>query len=297
MSVIGVLVTHAPPTDPIFDYLRAGLRQYGYDDKNIRIEVRTALGRLERVPGLAEELVRLKPAAILVVNEIAIRAVQEATSTIPIVMVGYTANDPMAMGLIDTYARPGGNLTGLFSVDSTLVAKRLEILKEALPEVSPVAVLWDSSFGRHQVDELERAAQRLSLELGAIDVRSPRDLAPAIDAAKRNGAGALILTFSPWFWMHRARIAELALQAKLPAVSEFYQLMEAGGLLSYGSSGPSNWARAAYYVGRLLKGAKLADLPVEQVSAFRLAVNLKTAKALGLVIPQSVLLRADEVIE
>ena len=297
VPVVGLLVTHPPLTDPMFDVVRAGMRHFGYEDGvNIRIEVRTALGHLERVPELAKELVELKPVAILVLNEIAIRALKEATSTIPIVMVGWTVNDPVATGLIDAYARPGGNVTGIYTMDSMLIAKRLEVLKEALPQVSRVAVLWDSSFGRHQVDELQRAAQVLGLELQPIDVRSPQDLEPALRTAKRNGAGALLLSYSPWFWVHKARIAELALQAKLPTVGEYHQFVEAGGLLSYGSSGPDNWVRAGYYVDRLLKGAKVADLPVEQVSTFKLTVNLKTAKALGIKFPQSILVRADEVI-
>ena len=149
MPVIGVLVTHPPLTDPLFDYLRAGLKKFGYvDGKNIKIEARTAHGQLERVPGLAEELVRLRPAAIIVVNELAVRAVKKATSTIPIVMVGHLANDPVALKLIESYARPGGNVTGLFSVDAVLLPKRLELLKEALPGLSRVAVFWESSFGR-----------------------------------------------------------------------------------------------------------------------------------------------------
>ena len=295
MPIIGLLVTHPPLTDPMFEYVRAGMRRFGYEDGvNIKIEIRTALGRLERVPQIAQELVELKPVAILVVNEIAIRALMKATSTIPIVMMGQTVGDPVALGLIDSYAHPGGNVTGIFTVDSVLIAKRLEILKEALPQVSKIAAFWDSSFGRSQLDVLQRAAQLLRLELQPIDVRSPQDLEPAFKTAKRNGTGALILSFSPVFWVHKARIAELALQAKLPTISEYYQFVRAGGLLSYGSG--NNWGRAFYYVDRLLKGAKVADLPVEQASTFTLAVNLKTAKALGLTIPQSILLRADEVI-
>lgn len=298
VPIVGLLVTHPPLTDPMFDIVRTGMRKFGHEDGvDIKIEIRTALGRLERVPGLAKELVELKPVAILVVNELAIRALMKATSTIPIVMMAHTANDPVALGLIDSYARPGGNVTGIFTVDSVLIAKRLEVLKEALPQVSRMAVLWDSSFGRHHLDELQRAAQLLRLELQPIDVLSPQDLEPAFKTAKRNGAGALILSFSPWFWVHKARIAELALRAKLPTISEYYQFVEDGGLLSYGSFSPDNWARAAYYVDRLLKGAKVADLPVEQVSKFKLMVNLKSAKALGITIPQSILIRADEVIE
>ncbi len=298
MPVIGVLVTYPPLTDPIFDYLRAGLKKFGYaDGKNIKIEARTAHGQLERVHGLAEELVRLRPAAIMVTNDVAVRAVKKATSTIPIVMVGHMANDPVALKLIESYARPGGNVTGLFSVDAVLRPKRLELLRDALPGLSRVAVFWDSNFGRDQLDELQRVAQPLRLELQPIDVRSVEDLEPAFKTAKRNNAEALLLGFSPLAWTHKAHVAQLALEAKLPSISEYLEYVESGGLMSYGSSNPDNWARGVYYVDRLLKGAKVADLPVEQVSTFKLAVNLKTAKALGIKIPESVLMRADEVIK
>ena len=297
MPVIGVLITHASLTDPVFDLLRSGLKKFGYTDgKNIKIEARTAHGQLERVPGLAEELVRLRPAAIIVVNELAVRAVMKATSTIPIVMVGYVVNDPVASKLIESYSRPGGNVTGLFSVDTLLLPKRLELLKEALPGISRVAVFWDSNFGRYQLDELKRAASLLNLELQQIEVRSLEDIEPAFKTAKRNQAQALISTYSPVLWIHRAHVAQLALEAKLPSTSEYFQYVEAGGLMSYGSYGPDNWARAAYYVNRLLKGAKLADLPVEQISTFKFVLNLKTAKAFGIKIPETILLRADEVI-
>ena len=297
MPVIGVLVTHAPLTDPVFDYLRAGLKKFGYvDGKNIKLEARTAHGQLERVPDLAEELVRLRPAAILVVNDLSVRAVKKATSTIPIVMIGYMVNDPVASKLIESYSRPGGNVTGLFSVDAVLLPKRLELLREALPGISRVAVFWNSNFGRYQLDELQRAAQRLALELQPIDVRSAEDLEPAFKTAKRNQAEALISTYSPVLWIQKARVAQLALEAKLPSISEFFQYVEAGGLMSYGSFGPDTWARAVYFVDRLLRGAKVADLPVEQVSTYKLALNLKTAKALGIKIPESILVRADQVI-
>ena len=300
MPLIGVLVTHPPLSDPVFDYLRAGLKKFGYvDGKNIKIEARTAHGQLGRVPGLAEELVRLRPAAIMVVNEVAVRAVMKATSAIPIVMVGYVVNDPVSSKLIESYARPGGNVTGLFSVDAVLLPKRLELLREALPGLSRVAVFWDSNFGRHQLDELQRAAHHLRLELQPIDVRdvrSAQDLEPAFKTAKGNQAQALISTWSPALWIHKVRFAQLALEAKLPSISEFFQHVEAGGLMSYGSLIPDNWVRAVYYVDRLLKGAQVADLPVEQVSTYKLALNLKTAKALGIKIPESVLMRADEVI-
>ena len=211
-------------------------------------------------------------------------------------MVGHLANDPVALKLIESYARPGGNVTGLFSVDAVLLPKRLELLKEALPGLSRVAVFWDSSFGRQQLDELRRAAQSLTLELQPIDLRSAGDLEPAFKTAKRNNAEALLFALSPLVWVHKGRVAQLAIEAKLPSMSEYFQYVEVGGLMSYGSSNPDNYARAVYYVDRLLKGAKVADLPVEQVSTYKLWVNLKTAKALGIKIPESVLVRADEVI-
>ena len=177
-----------------------------------------------------------------------------------------------------------------------LLPKRLELLKEALPGISRVAVFWESSFGRQQFDELKRAAQPLGLELQPIDLRSAEDLEPAFKTAKRDNAEALLLGFSPLAWTHKARIAQLALETKLPSISEYLEYVEVGGLMSYGSSAVDTWERAAYYVDRLMKGAKVADLPVEQLSTYKLAVNLKTAKALGIKIPESVLMRADEMI-
>ena len=195
VPVVGLLVTHPPLTDPMFDVVRAGMRHFGYEDGvNIRIEVRTALGHLERVPELAKELVELKPVAILVVNEIAIRALKEATSTIPIVMVGWTVNDPVATGLIDAYARPGGNVTGIYTMDSVLIAKRLEVLKESFPQVSRVAVLWDSSFGRHQVDELQRDPWRQSLVPGGYSRSSHRNRR---QARPSTGAGPTSVRVAP----------------------------------------------------------------------------------------------------
>ena len=298
LPVIGVLITHASFTDPVFDSLRSGLKKYGYiDGKNIKIEARTASGQLERVPGIAEELVRLRPLAIMVVNDIAIRAVQAATSTIPIVMVGYAVRDPVASKLIESYSRPGGNITGVYSVDSALLPKRLELLKQALPGLSRVAAFWDPNFGRHQIDELQQAAKLLNLELAPFEIRDVDDIEPAFKAAKRAQTQALIPTYSPVLWIHKARLAQLALDAKLPSISEYPEFAQAGGLMSYGSSGVETWANAVYYVDRLIKGAKVSDLPVEQVSTFKFVVNQKTAKALGIRLPDSILYRADEVIK
>jgi putative ABC transport system substrate-binding protein len=296
MPVVGLLITHPPANDLVVDLLRQGLRQYGYEDgRNVRVEVRTALGRIERVPALAEELVRLPADVIVVVNEIATRAVTQATRTIPIVLVGYTS-DPVAMGWVESYRQPGGNLTGVFAVDISLAAKRLEVLKETLPGVSRVAMFWDPAFGRREVEETQIAARSLGIELDLIEVRRAEDLAPSLRAARQKKAGALILGWSPVFWVSRREVGALYREAGFPAITAGTHGAEAGVLLSYGSDNAYNWVRAASFVDRILRGARAADLPIEQASRIRLVVNLKTAKALGITIPQSILLRADEVI-
>ena len=296
VPVVGMLITHPPVTDPVVEALRTGLRQHGYEDgRNIRLEVRTASGQLERVPALAEELVRLKVDVIVLANEPALRAVTQATSTIPVVMAGYT-DDPAAIGWIESYRRPGGNVTGVFTVNAELVSKHLELLKETLPNVSRVAVFWDRAFGRRQLEEVQRVAPQLGLQPQPVEVRYLRDIAPAFDAAKRMKAGAILVIWTPLLYVHRERVAALGLEAKLPIITSISYLAVAGALLSYGSLGTASFERAGYYVDRLLKGARASELPVEQMSNIKLLINLKTAKALGITIPQSILLRADEVI-
>ena len=295
MPVVGVLVTHAAANDPTFEPLREGLREYGYEDgRNIRLEIVTAEGQLDRLPELAEELVRQNVDVIISPNDTSARAALKATTTIPIVSTGF-GYDPVASGLVDSLGRPGANVTGLYGLGFELNAKRLEILKETLPGVSRVAVFWGTGFGSPNA-ELKRAAQSLSMKLELIELRGPSDLEGAFKSARRKKAGAVLLLISPISYVHRARIATLALEARLPTMSAFNQIVEAGGLISYGADVFDNWKRTAYYVDRLLKGAKPGDLPVEQVSKFKLAVNLKTAKALGITIPESILLRADEVV-
>lgn len=296
VPVVGFLITHPPVTDKVVDTLRNGLRKYGYEDgKNVRLEVRTALGQLDLVPGLAQELVRLPSDVIVLVNEPALRAVRQETTTIPIVMVGYT-DDPVSLGWIESYRRPGGNVTGIFNVNSALTGKRLEILKDMLPKMSRVAVFWDPGFGERFVEELQRAAHLLRVQIQFIEVRDPDGIEPAFNTATKNNADAVMMMWSPMFYVHRFRIAELALQAALPTVTDLVLVAEAGCLLSYGSDGYFPFERASYYVDRLLKGATAAELPVEQLSKLKLVVNLKTAQALGITVPQSILLRADEVI-
>jgi len=295
VPVVGLLITHPPADDFVVQQFRAGLRKYGYEDgKTVKLEVRTALGQLDRVPALAEELVRLPVDVLVVVNEVALRASRQATRTIPIVMVGF-ADDPVALGLIESYRRPGGNITGVFNVNAALSAKRLEILKETLPKLSRAAVVWDA-FGKRQLDELQGAARSLGIRLELIEIRDGNDLDGAFKAAKARKAGAVSMNFSPVFWTNRTRIVAIALETGMPTMSDMQILAQTGCLLAYGSDNTYNWERAAYFVDRLLKGANAAELPVEQLSKLTLVVNLKTAKALGITIPESILLRADEVI-
>jgi len=296
VPVIGLLITHPPVDDVVVDMLRSGLREFGYEDgKNCMIEVRSALGQLDRVPVLAQELVDHPADVIVIVNEVAARAVMEATRTIPVVVVGYI-NEPVSMGWIESYRRPGDNLTGVFAVDLSLGPKRLEILKEAIPELSRVAVLWDPAFGKREFDDIGIAARSLGLELVPVEVRRADDLLTALETIRREKAGAAILTWSPVFWVQRARVGAIYREAAVPVISPMSVVAEAGGLLSYGSDNAYNWVRAAYFIDRLLKGAKAAEMPIEQAMRIKLTVNLRTADTLGVTIPQSILIRADEVI-
>lgn len=296
VPVVGLLITHPPVDSLVVTLLRDGLRKYGYEDgRNMKLEVRTAQGQLDRVPELAQELVRLPADVIVVVNEIALRAVTQATSAIPIVLVGYI-NEPVAGGWIESYRRPGGNLTGVFSIDLTLGAKRLEILKETLPSISRVAVLWDPAFGGQELAEIEIAARSLRIEVVPIQVSSAEQLVTARKTIRQKNAHAVLLTWSPAFWMQRDNVALLFREAELPTISNELLITRAGGLLSYGSDHAYNWERAASFIDRLLQGASPAEMPIEQALRLKFAVNLKAAKALGISIPQSIILRADEVI-
>jgi putative ABC transport system substrate-binding protein len=296
VPVVGMLISHAAANDPVFDNFRAGLREYGYEDgRNIRLKIVTAEGQLDRLPGLAQELVRQNVDVIIAPHEVSAQAALTATTTIPIVLAGFGA-DPVALGLIDSVRRPGGNITGIYALVSGLDGKRLEILKEAVPDVSRVAVLWDPAFSRSQLGEVQSSSKSLGVRLELIEIRKPQDLEGAFKTAKHKKVGAVMLLASPIFYTHRTKVAALAFGARLPSISPYNYATAAGNLMSYGTDTSGNWRRAAYYVDRLLKGAKPSDLPVEQVSKPKLTVNLKTAKALGITIPESILLRADEVI-
>ena len=297
LPVVAFLVTHPPVDAPVVEMWREGMLKHGYiDGQNVRLVVRTALGQLDQVPEIAEELVKMPADVIVIVNEIALNAVRQATRTIPIVMVGFT-DDPVEEGWINSYRRSGTNITGIFNVNANLVGKRLEVLKEVIPELSRVAVFWDPAFGRRQLDAMQGAAKVLGVELDVYQVANGKDLPAAFKRAKRRKAGAVMLLWSPVFYVHRQEVAKLALDVGLPTMADQDYLVNAGCMVFYGAMGEAAFERAGYFVDRLLKGATPDQLPVEQLSGVKLVVNLKTAKILGMHIPQSILLRADEVIE
>jgi len=294
VPVIGVLRTiSATQHDPAMDEIRAELRAKGYTQGvNIRMEQRFANRRVDRLPQLADELVRMNVKAIIAVSEASLRAAMQATRTIPIVVIAYD-HDPVASGLIDNMTRPGGNVTGIFSRQVELGGKRLELLKETVPGLSRVAVLHDP--GSREMDELKAAGKQLGLQLRPIELKNPKEFEGAMKLAAKSSQAAILL-YSPMFFEYRIRLALLATEARLPTMTQAPELVVAGVLMSYAPNRTEVARRTAYFIDRLLRGAMPADLPVEESTTFKLTLNLKTAKALGLTIPQSVLLRADEVI-
>jgi ABC-type uncharacterized transport system substrate-binding protein len=282
----------------LWDEARQGLRELGYvDGRNITLEIRWAEGRNERLPELVAELVRLKVDVLVVATTPGALAAKNATRTIPIVLVA--VGDPVGSGLVASLARPGGNVTGLSLLNQELSGKRLELLKEGLPRISRVAILTNPGNPIHATfwKETDTAAQTLGLQLQPISVRAPEDLDEAFRMAARGRADALLVFDDPLALGYRARLVALAAKHRLPTIYGFREFPDAGGLLSYGPKLPDQYRRSAAYVDRILRGAKPADLPVEQPTKFELVINLKTAKALGLTIPQSLLGRADEVIQ
>jgi len=271
-----------------------GLRELGYaEGKNIRIEFRYLEGMLNRVPTVVAELVGLKVDVIVAISPLAIRIAKETTKTIPIVMV--TTADPVATGLIDSLARPGVNVTGITRLTRELSGKRLELLKEALPRMSRVAVLWNANAT--DVKDYETAAAALKLQIQPLEVRGSKpDFERAFREAKKERVSALIALRTGVLLSHQRQIAGLAIKNRLPSMFEGSQSVEAGGLMSYSASEAESFRRAAVYVDKILKGAKPADLPVEQPTKFEFVINLKTAKQIGVTIPPNVLARADRVI-
>ena len=294
VPVIGVLrASSATQHDPAMEAIRAELRAMGYTEgQNIRIEQRFANLRVERLPQLANELVRMKVKVLIAVNEASLRAAMQATSTIPIIVIAYD-HDPVASGLIGSTNRPGGNVTGIFSRQVELGGKRLELLKETVPGLSRVAVLHDPAS--RATDGLEAAGKQLGLQLRLVELKSPKEFEGAIKVAAKNTQAAMLL-FSPMLFDYRIRLAALATEARLPTMTQVREFVAAGALMSYAPDRTEVAGRTAYFIDRLLRGATPGDLPVEEAATFKLTVNLKTAKALGVMIPQSILLRADEVI-
>ena len=291
----------APPPSAVAvrtEAFRQGLRELGYvEGKNIVIEWRFAEGKSERVPALAAELVHLKVDVIVTGGSILTRAVNEATSTIPIVMAQDI--DPVGNGFVASLARPGGNITGLSTLAPEISGKRLELLKEIIPRLSRVAVLGTSSQpgNAQQLKETELAAQAFGVKLQYLDVLSPKDIEPAFRESSKGRADAVVMMVAGAVAAaHRTQISELAVKSRLPTMYPQNTYVEAGGLMSYGVSFPDPDRRAATYVDKILKGAKPADLPVEQAKKFELIINLKAAKQIGLTIPPNVLVRADKVI-
>ena len=277
---------------------RQGLRELGDSEgQNISIEYRYAEGKLDRLPELAAELIRLKVDVLVVQNNSVARAALKLTTTIPIILSGGT--DPVVSGLVASLARPGGNVTGLTNLTNDLGVKRLELLKEILPKLARVAVLPSPTGSGQAVKEMQAAAPSLKIQLHILKVRSADDLVSAFEAATKAHAGALAVMSDPTgqFRTNQKQIIELAIKNKLPAIYSLSMYTDAGGLMSYAPSEQEMSRRAAVFVDKILKGAKPADLPVEQPTKFEFVINLKTAKALNLTIPQSVLYRADKVIK
>ena len=293
---IGILTARSGALET--EAFRDGLRELGYiEGQNLVMEYRSADDRLEQLPDLAAELVRLKVDVIVTQSTPATVAAKNATKTIPIIMAGST--DPVATGVVPSLARPGGNITGVTVMNEKLAGKRLELLKETNPKVSHVAVLWNpaNSGAAVVLKQTQTAAKQLSLPLESLEIRSVNDLQGVFEAATRSGANALVVLRSVPISDHLKVVADLAIKDRLPSIHDRGDFVEAGGLMSYGPNLSDMPRRAAIYVDKVLKGAKPAELPVERPTKFELIINLKTAKQIGLMIPPNVLLRADTVIK
>jgi len=297
VSRVGIL---APGTGPLahFEAFRQGLRDLGYvEGQSVILEPRWEEEKPERYAAFAEELARLNVDVIVAGTTPASLAAKNATATIPIVMAA-TGQGAVELGLVASLARPGGNITGLVLQTHELAGKRLEFIKEVVPGISRVALFWTPlQIHQTQVKEHEAAAKSLGVRLQSLEVRSPGYFEGAFQAASRCRARAVIMAQAALFSIYRARLAELALNDRLPTISGETGFAKAGGLMNYGPNIVDSWRRAAGYVDKILRGVKPGDLPVEQPTKFELVINLKTAKALGLTIPQSILVRADEIIQ
>ena len=298
MPRLGLLMALSPDESADIKAFRQGLAALGYvEGKNIALEYRYAEGKLDRLPALAAELVGLKVDVIVALSPPTARAAKDATTTIPIVM--RSTDDPVATGLVASLARPGGNITGLTSISTELIGKRLEILKEAVPKARIIAVLRNPSApdAALKLKETEAASRALGLKIHSVEVQSVEAFPGAFTTATQKRSRALIVLRNPMIVNNRKRIAELAAKSKLAAMYDDREFVDAGGLMSYGADLADLHRRLAVYVDKILKGAKPAELPVEQPMKFQYIVNLKAAKQIGLTIPPNVLVRADRVIK
>jgi putative ABC transport system substrate-binding protein len=292
MPRLGVL---SPSTDSFLNALRQGLRDLGYrEGRNISVEYRSAEGRVDRLTDLAAELVRLKVDVIVTVTPAGVRAAKEATSKIPIVMVA--VDDPVEQGFVTSLAKPGGNITGASSLNPELSGKRLELLKEAFPNISRVAVLREAVGGASSLRATVAAGRALGMQLQILELRDPNELDSAFAAMTRERAGALDVLPGVMITSYMRRILDLTAKTRLKAIFPDIRFVELGGLTSYGPELPEMYRRAAIYADKILKGAKPGDLPVEQPTKFEFVINLKAAKQIGLTISPHVLARADKVI-
>jgi putative ABC transport system substrate-binding protein len=290
------------PSDPIGANLRRqfllGMRDLGYvEERHFKLEDRNADGHLDRLPALAAELVRLPVDILVVGGEATIRAAKQATDNIPIVMT--LAADPVGSGLVPSLAHPGGNVTGMSALAADLAGKRVELLKEVVPRAARVVVLWNSNNQSKVVEwkDTEIAARGVGLTLRSVEVRAPEEINRAFAAILREKPDTVITFTESLTLAFRQQIGSFALSNRLPMISELREFAVEGGLASYGTSRPDLWRRSASYVDKIMRGANPGDLPVEQPTRFELVINLKTAKALGITVPPSLLARADEVIE
>jgi putative ABC transport system substrate-binding protein len=296
---VGVLTTGNPHSAPPanWDGFLQGLRESGYvEGQNIAIEQRYAEGKPELFPDRAADLVRLKVDVIFARGPWAVSAAKAATRTIPIIGLDLES-DPISDGFVKSLARPGGNITGMFLDLAELSGKQLQILKEIIPKLSRVAILGESAVNASQLRELRMVARSLAVQTQALEMKSSKDLESAFEAANKGRATALIVLSNPLTLASRTQIGDMATKRRLPTMYLYRAHVDAGGLISYGPDLPDMFRRCGEYVGRILGGAKPSELPVERPVKFDLVINLKTANALGLTIPQSVLVRADEIIQ
>jgi putative ABC transport system substrate-binding protein len=294
---VGVLSPGPSPPGPL-EPLREGLNEHGYiEGRNLAIEWRFAEGQSDRLPGLARDLVGRGMDCIVAISTPAAKAAKNATARIPIVIVRLA--DPVGTGLVASFARPGNNITGITAMAEELGVKRLDLIREIVPGLTRVAVMWNAGNPGHPpiLRDMKLASEKLQIQLQSVPVRGPEDLAPAVETASRNRAGALLIFDDVVLTSHRRHIVELAARARLPVGAFFREFADAGALVAYGPSIPAMYRRAGYFIDRIFRGANPGDIPIEQPTTFELVINLRTAKVLGLTIPRSLLLRADQVID